>query len=125
MARVQGGEEPRSGAVDSEPIGIERGGQGLGAVAHVLVVLGLDFGALGELETNPLAGLWLAHWSVFFARFRGGPLDGPVLFRLAPWWKRQQNTWLSHTAQNALLRDSNKPDNNRCSWLLVISQPCK
>lgn len=56
----------------------------MGAVAHVLVVLGLDFGALGELKPDPLTDLWLAHRSVFFARFRGGPLDGPVLLLLAP-----------------------------------------
>lgn len=86
MTRVQGREEPRGGAVDGESIDVQRGGQGLRAVAHVLVVLGLDFGALGELEADPLTGLRLAHRGVFFARFRGGPLDGPVLLRLAPCW---------------------------------------
>lgn len=84
MTEVQGGEEPRRRAVDGQPLGVQRGGRGLRAVAHVLVVLGLNFGALGELEPDPLTGLRLAHRSVFFARLGGGPLDGPVLLRLAP-----------------------------------------
>lgn len=75
MTGVQGREEPCGRAINGESIDVQRGGQGLGAVAHVLVVLGLEFGALGELEPDPLTGLWLAHRSVFFARFRGGPLD--------------------------------------------------
>lgn len=85
MAKVQGREEPCGGAVNGEAICVQRGGQGLGAVAHVLVVLGLDFGALGELVPDPLTDLWLAHRSVLLPRLRGRPLDGPVLLRLASW----------------------------------------
>lgn len=92
MARVQGWEESRGWVFNSKSISVQWGGQGLGTVAHVLVVFGLDLGALGELETNPLTGLWLAHRGVFFARFRGGPWDGPVLFSLAPCGKNVKET---------------------------------
>lgn len=67
MTSVQGQQKSCGGTVDCQSVNEQRGGQGLGPMAHVLVVLGLDFGALGELETDPLAGLGLAHWSVFLA----------------------------------------------------------
>lgn len=68
MPGVQGREESCGRAVHRESVRVQRGSQGLGTVAHMLVVLGLDFGALRELEADPLTGLWLTHWSVFFAR---------------------------------------------------------
>lgn len=98
MARVQGREESRGCVFNSKSISVQRGGQGLRTVAHVLVVFGLDLGALGELETNPLTGLWLTHWGVFFARFRGGPRDGPVLFRLAPCGKNARREMSKYQA---------------------------
>lgn len=83
MTRVQRGHESHGGTVDSQPVGVQGVGHGLGAVAHVLAVLGLDFGALGKLEADPLTGFRLAHWSVLFPGFGGWPLDGPVLLGLA------------------------------------------
>lgn len=57
---VQGGEEPQV-ALHGEPVHLRvGGGQRLGAVAEVLVVLRLDFGALGQLEADPVAGFRLA-----------------------------------------------------------------
>jgi len=86
VAEVQGGEEGRG--VDRQPVGVQRGGRGPRAVACVLLVLGLDDGALGQLVPDPLAGLRLAHRGVLLARLGGGPLDGPVLqLGLAPWWR--------------------------------------
>lgn len=46
----------------------------------VLDTLGLDPGALGEVGADPRGGLRGAHRVVLLPRFRGGPLDGPVLF---------------------------------------------
>lgn len=46
----------------------------------VLDALGLDPGALGEVGADPRGGLRGAHGIVLLPGFRGGPLDGPVLF---------------------------------------------
>lgn len=74
--------------------GVEGRGQGLRAVAQVLAVAGrLQFGALSELQTDPLARLRGAHRCVLFTGLRRWPLDGPVLFSLvtAGSWINQEN----------------------------------
>lgn len=49
----------------------------------LLLVLGLDLRALGELEADPLAGFGRGEGSVLLAGLGGGPLDGPVLLSMA------------------------------------------
>lgn len=46
--------------------GSKRGRQGLGALAQVLAIARVQFGALGELETDPLTGVRRPHWGVLF-----------------------------------------------------------
>ena len=86
--------------IHCQPVGLgggwQGGRQGLGALAQVLVlvVFGLNLGALGELQPDPLAGLRLARQVVLLPGLAGGPLDGTILLGQAATW-----TWRELTAR--------------------------
>lgn len=87
MAGVQHGEECRM-CLHCQPVHVAVGGrQALRAGAERLAVFGLDLGALGELETHPLAGLLRAGGRVLLPRLGRGPLDCPVLLGRATFWE--------------------------------------
>lgn len=50
----------------------------------MLGTLGLDPGALGEVGSDPRAGLRGAHRVALLPWLRGGPLDDPILFGEIP-----------------------------------------
>ncbi len=62
MPHIQRRWEEAGVRVHGEPVrmqvrGVEGGHQGLGTLAQVLAVARVQFGALGELETDPLTGV--------------------------------------------------------------------
>lgn len=84
MSHIQRRGEEAGVRVHGQPVrmwvrGVEGGHQGLGTLAQVLAVARVQFGALGELETDPLTGVRRPHWGVLFTRLGRGPLNGPVL----------------------------------------------
>lgn len=62
MSHIQRRGEEAGVRVHSQPVrirvrGVEGGHQGLGTLTQVLAVARVQFGALGELETDPLTGV--------------------------------------------------------------------
>lgn len=89
MSGFQRGGEEAVVSVYGQPVrlglwmlGVEGRRQRLRALAQVLTIAGVQFRALGELETHPLTVVGLPHRGVLFTRLRSGPLNGPVLLGL-------------------------------------------
>lgn len=65
-------------------MGVHRGPRRRTGRTEVLGTLGLDPGALGEVGSDPRAGLRGAHRVALLPWLRGGPLDDPILFGEIP-----------------------------------------